>query len=117
MCLPVVSVVTSVYNGERYLLPSLESVLGQQGVDLELVVVNDGSTDRTGQILDDLASRDNRLRVLHQTNRGLTEALARGCSEARGRYIARHDADDLSLPGRLRRQQRLLDGDPGLSMA
>jgi glycosyltransferase involved in cell wall biosynthesis len=116
MCLPVVSVVTSVYNGERYLLPSLESVLGQQGVDLELIVVNDGSTDRTGQVLDDFASRDNRLRVLHQTNRGLTEALARGCSEARGQYIARHDADDLSLPGRLRQQQRLLNDDTGLSM-
>jgi glycosyltransferase involved in cell wall biosynthesis len=115
-CSPELSVVASVYNGGRYLLPSLESVLSQQGVGFEFVVVNDGSTDDSPQILDDLARRNSRLRVVHQPNRGLTEALVRGCAEARGRYIARHDADDLSLPGRLLRQLRLLDGDPGLSL-
>jgi glycosyltransferase involved in cell wall biosynthesis len=113
---PTISVVTSVFNGERYLGPSLDSVLSQQGVDFELIVIDDGSTDESPQFLNDLALRDGRVRVLHQSNRGLTEALARGCAASRGRYIARHDGDDLSLPGRLQRQWRLLENDPGLSL-
>jgi glycosyltransferase involved in cell wall biosynthesis len=113
---PTVSVVTGVYNGERYLAQSLASVLNQEGVDFEFIVVDDGSTDNGRRILDDLARGDARLHVLHQPNRGLTEALIRGCAEARGRYIARHDADDLSLPGRLARQARFLDADSSLSM-
>jgi glycosyltransferase involved in cell wall biosynthesis len=103
MPVPRISVVTSVYNGERYLRESLESVLSQEGVDLELIVVDDGSEDSTPEILADSATRDPRLRVLTQENRGLTVALIRGCAEARGEFIARHDLDDLSLPGRLRR--------------
>jgi glycosyltransferase involved in cell wall biosynthesis len=117
MTSPAVSVVTAVYNGERYLLTSLESVLCQESVDFECVVVNDGSTDASGRMLDELARRDARLRVLHQPNRGLTESLIRGCAAARGRYVARHDADDLSLPGRLARQWRLLENHSGVSMA
>jgi glycosyltransferase involved in cell wall biosynthesis len=114
---PEVTVVTAVYNGERYLKASLESVLGQEGLNLECVAVNDGSTDRSGDILDDLARRDGRLRVLHQSNCGLTKSLIRGCAAARGRYIARHDSDDVSLPGRLSRQTRLLESDPTVSLA
>jgi glycosyltransferase involved in cell wall biosynthesis len=113
---PVVSVVTSVYNGGRYLVPSLASVLDQEGVEFEIVVVNDGSTDHTAAALDELARRHPRLRVLHQPNRGLTAALVRGCAQARGAYIARHDADDLSLPGRLARQAALLDARADLAL-
>jgi glycosyltransferase involved in cell wall biosynthesis len=108
--------VVSVYNGDRYLLGSLQSVLDQQEVDLELVVVNDGSTDRSPQVLTELAARDPRVRVLHQENQGLTRALIRGCAAARGEFIARHDADDLSYSGRFARQLRLLQSDPQLSM-
>ncbi len=101
---PEVSVVMSAFNEARYLRDSLASVLSQEGVDLELIVVDDGSTDGCGQILDEVARTDARVRVIHQENRGLTRALRRGCAEARGVFIARQDADDRSLPGRLRRQ-------------
>lgn len=100
----LVSVVASVYNGERYLRRSLESVLNQQGVDLELIVVDDGSTDSSPHILRDIARQDNRVQLVSQDNQGLTASLIRGCEAARGEFIARHDADDVSLPGRLAAQ-------------
>jgi glycosyltransferase involved in cell wall biosynthesis len=114
--LPLVSVVAAVYNGRRYLRQSVQSVLSQEGVELEFVVVDDGSTDGSGDVLAELAAADPRLRVLRQENQGLTRALIRGCAEARGELIARHDADDLSLPARLRRQAERLAGDAELSM-
>lgn len=114
---PEVSVVMSVRDGERYLRESLESVLAQEDVDLELIVVNDGSRDGSGAILAEIAGRDPRVRVLEQENAGLTRALIRGCAAARGEFVARQDADDLSLPGRLRRQVELLRADPHLSFA
>ena len=107
----------SVYNGARYLRASLDSVIGQQGVDHEVIAVNDGSTDESGQILMEYAARDTRLRVLQQDNTGLTRALIRGCAEARGRYIARHDADDLSSPGRLKLQAEYLASHPSVTLA
>jgi glycosyltransferase involved in cell wall biosynthesis len=116
MPVPLVSVVSAVYNGERYLRESLESVLSQQGVDLEFIVVDDGSTDSTPAILADSSTRDSRLRILTQENRGLTVALIRGCAEARGELIARHDAGDVSLPGRLIRQTEMLLGNSGAAM-
>jgi glycosyltransferase involved in cell wall biosynthesis len=116
MSAPLVSVVTGVYNGGAGLRPSLESVLNQGGVELELIVVDDGSGDESPAVLDELARQDGRVRVLRQVNQGLTKALIRGCSEARGEFIARHDGDDLSLPGRLERQARRLQEDHSLSM-
>lgn len=112
---PRVSVVTAVYNDPLYLRASLEGVLAQQGVDLEVVAVDDGSTDATSGILGELADRDRRLRVLRVPHAGLTRALVAGCDAARGAYVARHDADDLSLPGRLSTQAALLDRRPELS--
>jgi glycosyltransferase involved in cell wall biosynthesis len=110
---PIVSVVMSVYNGADFLDRTLDSILGQTGVDLEFVVVNDGSTDGTAEVLDHRSAKDPRLVVLHQVNTGLTIALQRGCEKARGRYIARQDAGgDISLPGRLQRQLELLDSRP-----
>ncbi len=116
MTTALVSVVTGVYNGGRHLRASMRSILDQQGVDFEFVVVNDGSTDGSGPILDELARSDARVRIFHQENQGLTRALKRGCEAARGQLIARHDADDLSLPGRLARQCQLLASDASLSM-
>lgn len=112
-----VSVVTAVHNGDRYLEHSLRSILRQERVDLELIVIDDGSTDSTPEVLEQLASEDSRIRVVRQENRGLTRALIRGCEEASGEYIARHDADDLSLPGRLALELELLRERPELSMA
>jgi glycosyltransferase involved in cell wall biosynthesis len=105
----------SVRDAGEHLAPTMESVLDQEDVDLELVAVDDGSTDGSGDVLRDFASRDPRVRVFRQARLGLTEALILGCSRARGRYIARQDAADLSLPGRLARQEHALDADPGLA--
>lgn len=112
---PEVSVVVSVYNGEDHLRVSLDSILSQEGVDLELVVVDDGSTDATLSILSEIATADQRVKVVHQENRGLTQALIQGCAHARGEFIARHDSDDLSLPGRLSKQIAFLRACPHVS--
>lgn len=101
---PDVSVVMAAFNSASQIDASMASILEQQGVALELIVVNDGSTDSTGSCADKWAAIDPRVRVVHQPNRGLTAALARGCAEARGRFLARQDAGDISLPGRLNAQ-------------
>lgn len=110
-----VSVVTSVRNGEPYLTASLESLAAQTGVEAEFIVIDDGSTDGSEEILDRFAARDPRFRVHHRPAAGLTAALREGCALARGSFIARHDADDLSLPGRLAAQLGLLRSDPSLA--
>lgn len=109
---PEVSVVMGAYNGAEHLEQTLASILSQEGCDLEFIVVDDGSTDDTGRILDEWATRDNRLRVIHQQNTGLTRALIRGCAEARGEFIARQDAGDVSLPRRFKAQMDLLRSSP-----
>ncbi len=101
---PQVSVVMGVFNAAETLSSAIESILSQEGVPLEFIAVDDGSTDASGKILDDWAGRDARLRVLRQAHAGLTRALAEGCSMARAPWIARQDADDISLPGRLKAQ-------------
>lgn len=106
----------SVYNGAVGLAQCVESVLSQLDCDFEFIVINDGSLDGTDAILDQYASRDKRLRVIHQENSGLTCALARGCAVATGVYIARQDAGDRSLPGRLAAQQAFLSGHPSAVM-
>jgi glycosyltransferase involved in cell wall biosynthesis len=105
---PDVSVVMSVYNGGSNLTETLDSVLSQEGIELEFVVVNDGSTDQTGRILSDYARRDSRVHIIHQNNAGLTRALIRGCNAAHGEFIARQDVGDISLPGRLKSQLAVL---------
>lgn len=111
--MPEVSVVMSVYNSADSLEQTLESVLSQEGVDLEFIVIDDGSTDATAEILDEATARDGRLRVIHQGNVGLTRSLIRGCEMACGEFIARQDAGgDVSLAGRLQDQARSLRDNP-----
>jgi glycosyltransferase involved in cell wall biosynthesis len=105
---PKVSVVMSVYNGASHLAATLDSVLSQEEVEFEFIVVNDGSRDESAQILDEYAQRDSRLRIIHQENTGLTRALIRACDAARSEFIARQDAGDISLPGRLKSQVAVL---------
>ena len=107
---PLVSVLLAVSNGERYLRAALESMLRQTVSDLELIVVDDGSTDSTPEFLSRVG--DARLRVLRNGERlGLAASLNRGLDEARGRYVARLDADDVAFPRRLERQlQRMVSG-------
>jgi glycosyltransferase involved in cell wall biosynthesis len=85
---PEVSVIVGVFNSVNTLPATLDSILSQEGIDLEVVVVDDGSFDGSGDILRDYAARDRRLDVLKQKNMGLTRALIRGCEVARGEFIA-----------------------------
>jgi glycosyl transferase family 2 len=109
---PRVTVLLSAHNAEATLPATLESVRRQTFPDLELLVIDDGSTDGTRGLLRQWP--DPRLRVIEQERTGLTRALARGVAEARGVYVARLDADDVAANDRLERQVALLDADPNL---
>ncbi len=98
---PLVTVVMSVFNGERFLAEAMESILEQTFRDFEFVIIDDGSIDGSRQILDSYAERDSRVRVFHQQRRGLIDALNEAFGIARGKYVARMDADDVSVPDRL----------------
>jgi len=108
MSAPEISVVMSVYNNADTLPAALDSILSQEGVALELIVIDDGSTDGSGKILDDVAEQDSRLIVIHKKNEGLTRALIEGCEMSSAPWIARQDADDISLSGRLRKQMEFV---------
>ncbi len=102
---PRVSVVIPVYNCESYVEQALRSVLDQSVDDIEVIVVDDASTDSSLQVLNRLASQDARVRVLSSSlNSGQGACRNRGVREARGRYLAFQDSDDLWLPGKLKRQ-------------
>jgi glycosyltransferase involved in cell wall biosynthesis len=110
---PKISVVMPVYNGERYLREAVESVLDQSFSDFEFVIINDASTDKTGEMLSEFARQDERIVILqNEENLGLTGSLNKGIDRARGEYIARQDADDISLPERFKKQVALLDSNP-----
>jgi len=116
MSSPRVSVVMSVYNGAAFLGEAIESVLAQTFSDFELLAVNDGSTDDTGDILGRYAA-DSRLRVLtNPQNAGLTRSLNQALAVATGELVARQDADDRSLPHRFRRQVEFMDANPAIAL-
>ena len=106
--LPDISIVMGVYNGADRLRETMESVLSQEGVSLEFIVIDDGSMDGTDVALTNYSRHDARVRIVHQQNQGLTRTLT-GCEVARGKYIARQDAGDIFLPNRLRLQRAILD--------
>lgn len=106
---PRISCVLAVCNGETYLPESIRSIQAQTFHDWELIVVDDGSTDRTPQILDQFQREDARIRIYHQPKRGLISSLNHGILMARGEYIARMDADDVSMPERFAIQLEHLD--------
>jgi hypothetical protein len=105
---PAVSVVMAVHNGERFLEEAVQSVLEQTLTDLELVAIDDGSTDSTPALLAAFASRDARVVVHRHANRGRPLSLNRGVELARADLVARLDADDVCLPERLARQLAFL---------
>jgi glycosyltransferase involved in cell wall biosynthesis len=113
---PLVSVVMSVRNGGLSLLDSIHSVLDQEGVDIEFIIIDDGSTDDTLSILLNVSSKDTRVKVLQRKHRGLTASLIEGCKEAQGKLIARQDAYDFSLQNRLKQQAHILESTPEASM-
>jgi glycosyltransferase involved in cell wall biosynthesis len=107
---PAVSVLLPVFNCPAYVGQAVESMLGQTFTDVEVLVIDDGSTDETSAVL--RAYRDRRLRILRQENIGLAATLNRGIALARGKYIARQDQDDWSLPQRLALQVAFMDAHP-----
>ena len=108
-----ISVVMAAYNAEKYLKEAMDSILGQTYDDFELIVIDDKSSDASGQILKDYAARDSRVVVLeNQENMGLTKSLNKGLRVAKGEYIARMDADDISVPDRFEKQVAFLDSHP-----
>ena len=114
---PLVSVIMPVYNGEKYLREAIESILTQTFRDFEYIIVDDGSTDGTGAILAHYQKMDRRIRVAcNPENEGQPAALNKGCRLAKGKYIARMDADDVSLPERLERQVKYLEAHPEIGV-
>lgn len=113
-----VSVLMSVYNGERFLREAVESILNQTFADFEFIIVDDGSPDKTPQILAGYAEKDRRIKLIkNEKNIGLAKSLNRALEIATGEYVARHDADDISLPHRLERQLSFLDANPQVGAA
>lgn len=102
----------SVYNGERFLIPAIESVLAQTFTDFEFLILDDGSRDGTRAIIETMAARDPRIRPIVRENRGLIASLNQLIAEARAPLIARMDADDMCLPERFARQVAFLAENP-----
>ncbi len=115
--MPDVSVIIGVRNAAHSVGESVTGILEQSFTDLECIVINDGSVDDTGRILDELAKQDQRLKILHQENRGLTQALITASGMAQGEFIARQDADDISIPDRLEKQVAALARDESAVLA
>lgn len=112
--IPKVSVIMPVYNGDKYLREAVDSILSQTFTDFEFIIINDGSTDRTREILE--SYYDQRIRLVHQKNIGISASLNKGINLARGEYIARMDADDISLPDRFLKQVSFLDLNPDITV-
>lgn len=111
---PIVSIVLPVYNCPQYVGAAIESMLAQTWCDYELIIIDDGSRDETPEVL--RRYHDPRIRLYGQTNRGLAATLNRGIELAQGKYIARQDQDDVSLPKRLAMQVAHLDANPACAL-
>lgn len=96
--MPMVSIIMPVYNVEKYIRGSIDSVLAQTYTDFELIIVDDGSPDYSPQICDEYASKNNRIRVIHKLNGGLSSARNTGVDHANGKYILFIDSDDTIEP-------------------
>lgn len=113
---PRVSVVCTVYNGESYFDRAIPDILRQTYEDFEFIVVDDGSEDRTSELLRDVAAADPRIRLFSPGRLGPSAAYNYGVAQARGEYIARQDFDDRSYPERLRLQVERLGAEPALGV-
>jgi glycosyltransferase involved in cell wall biosynthesis len=109
---PLISVCMPVFNADRYVREATESILNQTFSDFEFIIIDDGSTDDSHQILEELARRDSRIRLVSRPNTGYTVALNEALALARAPYIARMDADDVSMPDRFEKQIKYLQANP-----
>jgi glycosyltransferase involved in cell wall biosynthesis len=113
---PTVSVVMPAFNAAEFLDEAVCSILDQTFRDFEFIIIDDGSTDDTARILEKYTKIDNRVKMFRQANEGMIAALNRGCRLARGHFIARMDADDISLPQRIERQVEFLERQPEIGV-
>ena len=113
---PLVSILMAVRNEEKYLPGALESILRQTLTDWQLVVIDDGSNDRTAEILKYYADQDSRIQPVYQPSNGLVPALILGTQKCQAEFIARMDGDDICHPQRLEKQYRFLQDNPEISL-
>ncbi len=112
---PQISVLMPVYNGEKYLTEAIPSILSQTFKDFEFLIIDDGSTDKSAEII--LSLKDPRIKyIANEKNMGLPYSLNRGLDLAKGKYIARMDADDIALPKRLQKQAGFMDTHPDIAV-
>ncbi len=111
-----ISVIFPAYNAEKYISEAIESILSQTFHDFELIIVDDGSTDNTRSIIEKFSKKDSRIRPLfNEKNLGVVESLNRAIDISKGKYIARMDHDDISLPERLATQIRFFEEHPEIA--
>lgn len=106
---PKISVVMSVYNAELYLSDAIKSILNQTYNNFEFIIINDGSTDKSLEIMEGFVRQDSRIVLISRGNKGLITSLNEGIKKAKGKYIARMDADDISLPIRFEEQIKFME--------
>lgn len=106
----------TVFNGEKHLCKSIESVLNQTYRNFEFIIVNDGSTDSTKAILQDYASKDSRIVLINNEHKGIPYSANLGISYAKGDFVARIDHDDIWLPKKLEYQVKLLENNPEIDL-
>lgn len=112
---PKISVLMPVYNAEEeYLREAIESILNQSYSDFEFIIINDGSTNNVENVI--LSYKDSRIKYIKQNNQGIANTLNNGLSIAKGEYIARMDADDISLPNRFEKQIKFMEEHPDISI-
>ena len=112
--MPLISIIMPVYNGEKFLAEAIESILEQTFKDFELIIINDGSTDNSKNIIKNYV--DQRILYLEQKNKGLSKALNFGFKHSKGELIARMDQDDISVRIRLMKQFLFLKNNPNISV-
>jgi glycosyltransferase involved in cell wall biosynthesis len=105
----MIDVLIPVFNAESTIAASIESILRQSLSEMRVIIINDGSTDRTGEILAKLAEEDKRILIISTENSGIVSALNTGLRSCKAKFVARHDADDIAFPDRLAQQKEYLD--------
>jgi glycosyltransferase involved in cell wall biosynthesis len=113
---PIVSLLVPVYNVASYLRAAIESLLAQTFMDFELILINDGSTDGSDEIINEYSGKDSRIRVIHKENEGVARTLNLGLDLARGKYIRRFDSDDTCLPKALEKQVAFMEEHPEFAL-
>lgn len=115
---PLVSVIMPAYNAEEYIRTAIESILEQTFKDFEFIIVNDCSTDSTLKIIEGYAKKDKRIKIIsNKENQRIAKTLNNALKEAKGKYVARMDADDWSYPDRIEKQVRLMEKNPNISIS